>query len=381
MKSLALVDAALRGATNTSRRGLVMVNLSGSPLDGWWELFRQSWDSSHKAIINSLTDFENMLEGAEEICGLVCVASPASRVEALINSGSPPTQALASWQSESEALLAIYRTHYRRMTIADSACLVPNVDCLRQYLAERTDATLKTAESSENCDAYAMSSTDRDFNPLSRLLALQALTQPVAMQISSELEASSLPLSNNVSLMKSLDEIYTKSIDNSGSAKSVEMYSEENKRLRADLHNTQVENEKVIAQLMRVQEELEKCLVARQDHDDVVNELNRRIKSLKKAALNVSAETQLVHTKLEQQLRSKEKSVKELQRASNQLRKELKVREEAVRHHKRARSRVSAELAQMTAELTLVYSSRSWRLTSPLRKAVSSFRPHRRNSV
>lgn len=381
MKSSALVDATLRGATNKSQCKLVMVNLSGSHLDNWWELFRQGWESSHKATIDNLTDFESMLESAEAIYALVCVASPGSRVEALINSGSLPTQALASWQSESEALLAIYRQHYRQMTIADSDHLVPEVKRLRQHLAERAGATLKATESSEHRDTYEVSSTGSDVNPLSRLLALQALTQPAAMRIANELEASSLPLFNNFQLMKSLDAIYTKAMANSGHAKTLEMYSEENRLLRADLHKAQVENGTVINQLMRTQEELEKCLTARRDHDDIVNQLNRRVKSLKKAALSANAEAQLVHAKHEQQLRSKEKTVNELQRANNRLRKELKLGEEAVRHHKRARSRASAELAKMAAELKLVYSSRSWRLTWPLRKAVSSFRPHRRNSA
>lgn len=340
MSSAALPTPEYHGIDMKPSR-LVMVNLGGQRPAAWLDAVRQVGQPWRDEIIESLSEIPALLEAEHHV--LICYAAPAHRLALAIESGQVPSQALADWQHEAESLLALYRRHHRHVTLATREALYRHPQRLCEYIAGRSGISLGGVvlnESSPGVDAESAVPHSRMSH---RLLALHALTHPPAKRLVQELEESSMPLDSSPGVLAVLDDLYeTQRKLPAGSLGEV----------GEDVDDLRRETDMLIEHLHATQEELEKYLLVQRKSEKKIAALEQDIKNKKKKI---------------------RRSALELQAVKENSSQELKLKNDSLRTLLRSKKRVMTQLDEAHRQLGVVYASRSWRVTAPLRLGMKMF--------
>lgn len=278
MTSVALgtVLEGTKGSEKADR--LILVNLSSSECHAWLTAMRDAGQRWHEVVVDDLVTAKALLQAHPLAHVLICFDTPEDQIAKGISDDCVPSQALANWMNLVESLLELYREHYQRMTLVRQDALFNKQKALFEQLALRSGialgrVTLDKPESAEPNQLHQQQSA------MKRLLALQALHYSPAQRLVQELEASSLPLVDSVRLLDFLDVIYDTFKDAPGS--NAEANHEEYQELEEKLEDLQQENDLVIEQLHKTQEELEKYLLGKKQNTQKVEKLERDIQQLR----------------------------------------------------------------------------------------------------
>lgn len=278
---------------------LVMVDLVDGDGEAWlarWQRAKQPWQPR---VLTTLAEARVALGEWESSHLLVCYRSPFKQLEIALAKDTPPAQAVVDWKESTEALLNLYRRHWKRITLVEQEAVTRKERELLKHLEQRTGLTLAVPE-------HELQAKDRSehneptASPMYELIALQLLNMRKSRPLFQELEASSLPLSERPDIMQLVE-----SAINSGKSQAQLVIKEE----------LQQENDLIIEQLHKTQEELEQYYL-----------------KLKKTESDIKIKNQKLHD-------------------FSQRNKQLK-----------------AQLDAAKTDLKRIRNSRSWKITAPLRK-------------
>ena len=299
----------LEAKEKTRSECLVMANLSLHPLGEWVKAMQEAGQPWSSPLVTELTQVKALLRSEPDCYVLVCFDSPEQRIANDIGLGRMPSQALANWQNWAETLLEIYRENYHRMTLVSYAGLFHDPRALCEQLTKRSGIALGkvpvAAPEKMPAEPYEQQQLTTHL-----LIAQQALTKSAAQLLSNELEISALPILPNEHLINRLDQLFDEHQSLLTSlpkftaadyekiamrAESLEKekiaWLEERKKLnkaieenkiskegKAKLDDLQKENDLIIQQLHKTQEELEQYILGNKGGSEQLAKLERSIK-------------------------------------------------------------------------------------------------------
>ncbi|SEG45342.1 hypothetical protein [Billgrantia desiderata] len=320
----AAVGTVLEGTKGSVKaERLILVNLSGTECHAWLTAMRDAGQPWHEELVDNLAKAKALLQAQPKAHALICYDTPERQIANCIGKDRAPSQALANWMNQVESLLELYREHYQRITLAGQEALNGKPKALFEHLAVRSGIALgRVTPEKPEATAEPDPSTQQQ-SAVNRLLALQALQHPPAQRLAEELEASSLPLLDSAELFDLLDS--THDILKQVPQGKAEAEGEDYQELKAKLEDVQQENDLVIEQLHKTQEELEQYLLG--------NKRGHRVE------------------KLERDIQSKNEKLHNFSQKNKQL---------------------IAKLKSARQELKDLRGSKSWKVTAPLRACMKA---------
>lgn len=313
----AAVGSVLEGTQGKVKADrLILVNLSGVECHTWLNAMRDAGQPWHGELVDNLAMAKALLKAQPKAYALICYSTPESQIANCMGNDRAPSQALANWMNQVESLMELYRDYYQRITLVAQEAFNTSPKALFEHLAVRSGIALGRVTPEKPEAAADPDQTKQQHLAVNRLLAFQALQHPPARRLAEELKASSLPLLDSVELFDFLDNTHyiIKQVPQ-GVAKA-----EDNQELKAKLKDVQEENDLVIEQLHKTQEELEQYLLG--------NKGGHRVE------------------KLERDIQSKNEKLHNFSQKNKQL---------------------IAKLQSVRQELKHIRESKSWKLTAPLR--------------
>ncbi|WP_444989140.1 hypothetical protein [Halomonas mongoliensis] len=257
MTSAAVEPSRATLVTKNIAEKLVLVNLSGQPLEAWLSAMCEAGQPWHSKVVESLEEARALLKFEPGAYLLLCHDTAEEHIARELNLGRAPSQALANWQNLVRPLLALYREHYQRITLVEYQALYREPKGLAEQLAKRSGIALgwvKVQEPEVENDApteWLLASK--------RLLALRAMDHAPARRLVQELEASSLPLRESAPLLDELDSQFDLHL--AALEATPKVTAEAYQDLLTKLEHLQQENDLTIEQLHKTQEELEQYLL------------------------------------------------------------------------------------------------------------------------
>lgn len=272
---------------------------------------------------------------------LLLFQNPVRMLTRLMARGTAPAEALSSWRGQARAILALSRRDRRRVQVIDLAAALAH----RPAFAAHFDLSDAPAADDTPNDAPARSNAPPDMF-LTLLAERLLLGDGEARALKAELAAVAIDLSGqDAAAPDSLAGAYHAWRDMQDALEARAALSAEMDALGSDLAKSRDANELLQAQNRYMQEELEKLAARRAELEETaasVTRLNTRLAD--KAASLAALDT--AYARLE--------GVQEQLAAD-------KARTEA------ALTRARADLGAEQAALQRVLTSRTWRLTAPLR--------------
>ena len=256
----AAIGMVLEGTKgNLKAERLILVNLSGTECHAWLAAMRDAGQPWHEELVDDLSMAKAFLQSQPQAHALICYDTPERQIANCIGKDRAPSQALANWMNQVEALLELYREHYHRITLVEQQALHNKPKALFEHLAVRSGIALGRVTPKNPEVTAEPDQSKQQQSAMQRLLALQALQHPPAQRLVEELEASSLPLLDSAELFDLLDSTHDilKQLPQGKAVAEGEDYHE----LKAKLEDVQQENYLVIEQLHKTQEELEQYLL------------------------------------------------------------------------------------------------------------------------
>ncbi|MCK0768103.1 hypothetical protein [Chromohalobacter canadensis] len=305
---------------NAKANQLILVNLSSMGGEDWLEAMRDAGQPWHEELIDDLSQVKALLQSQPRFHALICYDSSERQIANCLGKGRAPSQALANWTNQTDALLELYREHYQRITLVTQEDFEAEPKALCEQLSTRSGIALGRVDPAKPANTAETDPVHQSQRAMYLLLARQALEHPPAKRLLQELEASSLPLDNSTDLLEWLDGTYDLLKQSSGS-------STEYEELKNKLEDVQQENDLVIEQLHKTQEELEQYLLGNKNGGQKVEKLER----------NIQQKNEKLHS---------------FSQKNKWLRGQLETKKK---------------------ELNSLRSSKSWALTAPLRKVMHIF--------
>lgn len=304
---------------NVKANRLVLVNLSSLGCEDWLAAMRDAGQPWHEELIDDVSKAKALLQSQPTFHALICYDAAERQIANCLGEGRAPSQALANWTNRTDALLELYREHYQRITLVTEEAFEGKPKALCELLTARSGIALGRVAPAQPKTTEA-NPVQQPQSAMYRVLARQTLEHSPAKRLLQELEASSLPLGNSTELFEWLDGTYDILKQSSGS-------STENEELKKSLEDVQQENDLVIEQLHKTQEELERYLIGNKNLGQKVDKLERAIQQKDEKFKSFTQK----HKWLREQLETKKKELKSMR------------------------------------------SSKSWKLTAPLRKIMHIF--------
>lgn len=311
-----------RNETNANQ--LALVNLSSRPCEAWLNAVRAAGQPWHPEIVDNLAKAKLLLNERSGMHALICYDMPDQQVASCIADGRLPSQALANWRNATEVLLDFYRNNYQHITLVARDALEVHAKALFTQLSDRTGIALGRVAIEAVEEKQVGTTADHQQRATLQLLAQQALQLSSARCVLQELEASSLPLIEPADPLDVIDMAYE-------ALKSTIHDVREPGETQKEHETLQEENELLIAQLQRTQEELERYLQGN------------------KSKGNTERVNELKIDKLQQDIKQKNEKLHSFSQKNKQL---------------------AAKLHAARQELKALRGSKSWKVTAPLRKTM-----------
>lgn len=338
------IGTVLEGAQrNLKADQLILVNLSGMECHSWLATMRDAGQPWHEELADNLTKAKVLLQTQPQAHALVCYDAPEREVAGCIAMGRLPSQALANWLNANEALLDLYRDNFHRITLVKREAFGAHANELFGQLAVRSGialgrVTVKPTESEVSPDP-----AEEQQKAIHRLLALQVLQHPSAQSLAQELEASTLPLCEPESLLDLVDEAYD--VLQEGLSKRADISVEEYEALLQAKEKLTAENAEF---LKRAQEQ--------QKLQDEQASLQAKLKDVQEENDLVIEQLHKTQEELEQYLLSYKGSTKRIEKLERDMQQKSK--------------QLTSQLEAAKQQLKELRSSKSWKLTAPMRKGM-----------
>jgi len=370
---------------------------------------------------NPETDYELTANVDENAKILLLHSRPELAVAHAMDAGASPEEALAEWRSAAEQLLGYYKKQRRKAVMVDADSAANSPRKLTRWLRENRPAFCDQIQGAwpEAPAAAPGASTELSIpapaNPLNQLLATQLVAQDQSLPaLMAQLEAASIPLAdstqpeldvaalhaelaqqpnaprveeeNNLLLtqlhkvQEELENYYHKAQNGSKTSQELEAQTQqltkEKQNLEAELKASEdalnkeraqseeknksilEENDLILKQLFKVQEELEKYYLEGKAKTEALDATKKQLSKAEASATKLKKElsTEKQHSAgLAKQLKNLERDNHDLNVEKYQLNAELAL--------------AQIELRTAEKKLHFVQHSTSWRLTHPLRKA------------
>lgn len=273
---------------------------------------------------------------------LIPVRPPLDALTDALAQGTLPSQALQDWSARTRTLLEGCRPHRRQVLLVDSESLAH----APRHLAPLLFARLNLAVPADLPDP---ADPPRPVRPVLETLAHAMLARsPAIRALADEMEAMMLTASEPADLPATLlDLAYQELRDQDGLRDSLAQYEAEITGLRGSARELAGERDLLRVSLGQLRDEMTAQIESR-DRQDARTRAQEAELMLHKAAHD-SARRQLEFRRAEQQQREAVLGAELL---------EARAREDGLRQ----------EADALSAELDRVFASRSWRVTTPLRR-------------
>lgn len=312
---------------------LSLVNLTSLDVRPWLVEVLESGQPWYEEPVSNVADLERLLAARYEAYFVVCYEDPARRIARDIANGSSPSKAVAASEAEVMLLLTLYGKNFERMALATSDMLFSRYGQMEKLLASRSGIPMASASTKRMDLNVGETGPCTPLWLLHQLIALQGVSNPRFMRMLHSLQASSLLVPDADDAQNTLDSIY------------------------ADLRR-------------RVCEESE---IVREERQTSLAERSRLVRERD----GLAGENQFLQGENElllKQLHAAQEQMSSVLDARKNLEEEIRLLTGRIKEKNAKLQRLSADRKRLQAELRLLYSSRSWRLTGPLRKSISLMR-------
>ncbi|ROQ20052.1 hypothetical protein EDC38_0645 [Marinimicrobium koreense] len=283
--------------------------------------------------------------------------------------GNDLKSAVSTWVTSGEALLAFYRNNRSKAVLLDIDAVCGNPDEVLNWLAHNHSA-LKTAASSARQRSIQVGAI-RDGQSLDQnldlLVAIQAVDQSADVQgLLPYFEAASVPLGQEtyarplVDLMSTVANIESVKRNSKIAKESINVSQEQITALEKQVGSLKEENDLVVRELFKVQEELERYYLKNKDKDSELERLRADNKT-------INVELTSLKSKLEYTTSEVEKFSRDKQKEIAAIRKTLSEKERALSKATKWAKKLERERDELNTALMAVQGSLFWRLTFPLR--------------
>lgn len=243
---------------------------------------------------------------------LLLHSRPELAVALAMEEGKDPDAALSEWRTAAEQLLAFYKRHNRQAAVAEVNSVCERPRALVEWLTNNHPAFKDSAPANPEVE---LASVGIEPSSLNLLLATQWVSQQQALSpLLAQLEAASIPLADSgyqpptidvATLYQNLSEQTEAKQTVEQQEKTIKKLTDEQKDAEAQQKDLQEENDLILKQLFKVQEELEKYYLDNQ--------------SLKKKRESLQAELKKSKNQFKEKTRHLEKTINELSSQLEQL--------------------------------------------------------------
>lgn len=385
---------------------LVIVDLADGDGETWFASLLRAAQPWKPRVLTTLAEARVALGEWESCHLLICYRSPVKQLEIALAKDTPPAQAVVNWKESTEALLSLYRRHWKRITLVEQDAAIRKESELLSYLEERTGLTLTVPEHEVQASDGLETQGEQVGSPMYELIAMQLLSMRKSRPLFQELEASTLPLSERADIIQLVENAI-----NSG--KSQAQLAEE--RLAAERRALEAAREELESQVGLTRQELEaEKQVLEERVQDLESQAGLTKQQLEAERLALTSERNKLRSEagLTKQELEKERKVllaekEELQKGNDliieQLHKtqeeleqyllklkktetDIKVKNTKLHGFSQRVKQLREELQEVThsnqqlkikletsrAELKKIRNSRSWKITAPLRRKAKS---------
>lgn len=343
----------LEAKDKTHSECLVMANLSLHPLGEWMKAMQEAGQPWSSPLVTELVQVKALLRSEPDCYVLVCFDSPEQSIANDIRLGRMPSQALANWQNWAEALLEVYRENYHRMTLVSYAGLFYDPQALCEQLTKRSGIALGkvpvAAPEKMPAEPYEQQQLTTNL-----LIAQLVLTDSAAQLLSNELKISALPILPNEHLIDRLDKLFEEhqSILTSLSKFTVADYEKNAIRVES------FEKRKMVG--LSEEKKSNKAI----EENEIIKECKAKLDDLQKENDMVIQQLHRTQEELEQYMLGNKGSSAQLKK----LERNIEVKNEKLHAFSQKNKRLVVKLEKKTQELQSIRQSKSWRLTAPLRR-------------
>jgi myosin heavy subunit len=343
---------------------LILVNVSGTACQAWLAAMRDAGQPWHEELVDDLAKAKALLQAQPKAHALICYDAPERQIANCIGKDRAPSQALANWMNQIEALLELYREHYQRITLVGQEALNSKPKALFEHLAVRSGIAFGRVTPEKPEVAAEPNPSTQQQSAMNRLLALQALQHPPAQRLAEELEASSLPLAERLPLFDQLDELYDQhrawlatvpkltqeefeqlvTVRNALQAEKA-LWSDEKTQLSAELEKLRKASAQQAVDDARHQAKLDEL---QQENDLVIEQLHKVQQELERYVLDERGNCQKI----------------------DRLQRDIERKNEKLHNFSQKNKRLTAQLQEVRQQLKDLKQSKSWKITAPLRKTI-----------
>jgi len=263
--------------------------------------------------------------------------------------GLAPDRALEKWLADATAILQIVRRYRRQLSLFSLEAVLANPTGFVDLLTQRLGIDLVAPVARHD---------DRPVAPgaLYRMMAENAVWQSnEARNVAAELEANALPLKASPEVsMPTVDEVY----------REFSQTIEREKTRKAELEE---ENELLLQQLHQVQEELESTFQKMQE----LQQSLEKEKTARQAAEKSKEQQMQVHD--DEATAKAEARIRDLEEENELLLQQLHHVQEELESYFLSGTDARQELEEARATIEALCSSKSWKITRPLRWFLEKF--------
>lgn len=320
--------------------------------------------------IGDFSDLPDWVAASPQAHLLVFVPVPTLDIARRLGKECPPRQALAQWLDEADKVLCLVRACRRRCSVFFIEAALSNPRAFVQALAQRLQLSLEYQPSPSRESVPGGSA--ENFSPslpgaVLRMLAENTLWQSAeARNVASELEATALPVPASPDfLLPAADQVfaeYRKTVDTP--AQMARELREENKLLLDQLQRVQQKMEAFTAEKLNIETRLSSAEQYKTD----LEETRRQLEALKSQEQSspklrdLEEENELLLHQLHHVQEELERYYLKSQDTDQQL--------DQTRHEL---AHVHEELHIARSAIDALYSSKSWKVTRPMRAILDFF--------
>ncbi|UZJ45333.1 hypothetical protein OOT55_04560 [Marinimicrobium sp. C6131] len=296
--------------------------------------------------------------GSGDVSYVLLHSRPERCIAQALADGCDMKSAVSAWIASAESLLAFFRHNRSQAALLDVDAVCDSPDEALKWLAQN-HAALKTAANSA-LERSVRVGTVRDGQDLDQnldlLVAVQAADQSTNIQgLLPYFEAGSVPVGKETYARPLVDLMSTVA-----SIETVKRNSRAAKESEEQVKSLKDENDLVIKELFKVQEELERYYLKSKDKDAELERLRSENGTVKGELVSLKSKLEYTASEMEKFSRDKQKEIAG-------IRKTLSDKERALSKATKRAQKLERERDELNAALMAVQGSLFWRLTFPLR--------------
>lgn len=230
---------------------------------------------------------------------ILVYSHPNTHLAEALRTGATPSQALDQWQDQAQKLLNHFRQHRQNTLLINLEQALANPNALLEHAQQRFN--ISTNSNKAQPADVKPAPTDPDATDLIAFYLIR--TSPAAQELLDRLEASTIPLTDetlaDITPGLDADHLYTQLKESSQAVEALKALQSQQKAQAQQKADVEQENQLLITQLHKVQEELEQRLKTQTKLENLQKQIETEHKKSQTALKKANADLKSAQSKLE----------------------------------------------------------------------------------